>query len=149
MPAATGLARTNLSANLNTNPFGLDPGSKTYASDTYAALTRQQWGDYLNTTGVPYENKLIDYTDPSVVANNMTSASQNVNGAFDRQAGATQRRLTGLGLTLTPEEQAASDRSLGLARSLADVNAQNTVRDQTIARQQAVLGNPAPKIGTM
>ena len=119
----------------------------TTASDTFAALTRQQWQDYI-TNFVPYENKLIQYaTDPTVVSNNMSLASQNVNQAFDQQAGTTQRRLSGLGLTLDADEQKVADRSTSLARAAADVNAQNTVRDQTMARQQSILGNPAPTIG--
>ncbi len=60
---------------------------------------------------------------------------------------ATQERLRGLGLTLSADEQHAMDRSTGLSRSLADVGAQNTARDQTLARQQSILGNPAPTIG--
>lgn len=125
---------------------GNDSGPSTYASDTFAALTREQWNSYI-TNFVPYENKLIEYaTDPAVVSNSMKEASSDVNSAFDNQAGATQRRLTGLGLTLDASEQQAMTRSTGLARSLADVNAQNTSRDATIARQQSIIGNPMPKL---
>lgn len=121
-------------------------GPSTYASDTFAQLTRDQWQSYI-TNFVPYENKLIDYaTDPGVVSSAMKSASTDVNSAFDNQAGVQQRRLSGLGLTLDASEQAASTRSTGLARSLADVNAQNTSRDATVARQQSILGNPMPKL---
>ena len=119
-------------------------------SDQYAALTRQQWNEYLTVLGVPQENKLIDYaTNPATVSNAMSEASSDVNQAFDRQADVSTRRLQGLGLTLTPEEQTASTRQTGLARSVADVGAQNRVRDQTIARQQSILGNPAPQIGAL
>lgn len=118
----------------------------TYASDTFAALTREQWQSYI-TNFVPYENKLIEYaTDPAVVTNTMQEASSDVNSAFDNRAASNTRRLTGLGLTLDATEQAASTRSTGLARSLADVNAQNTSRDATVARQQSILGNPMPKL---
>lgn len=148
------------------NDFGLAPGASgvrawahktlgggsapsTTATDTYAALTRQQWQDYVKNF-VPFENKLINYaTDPNVVTDAMSSASQDVNGAFDRQAGATGRRLAGLGLSLNPDEQHAADRSLGLSRSLADVQAQNSTRDVTRARQMAVIGNPSPQVGAM
>ena len=142
------------------NDFGLAPGASgvrkmlrggddkpdTYAADTYAALTREQWQDYV-TNFVPYENKLIDYsTDPNVVANNMVGASADVNASFDARAAATTRRLGGLGLTLDADEQRVSTRTMGLARSLADVGAQNTARDSTLARQQSILGNPAPEL---
>jgi hypothetical protein len=125
-------------------------GSSTSASDTYAALTRAQWNDYLTQIGVPQENKLIKYaTDPTVVSDAMTEAGADVNDAFDRQGAANQRRLSGLGLTLSPEEQVVSDRSSKLARSAADVQAQNSARDQTIARQQTIIGNPSPRINAL
>lgn len=118
----------------------------TYAQDTFAALTREQWANYV-THFVPYENKLIEYaTSPAVVSKAMADASLDVNAAFDNRAAATDRRLQGLGLTLDADERRASTRSLGLARSLADVNAQNMTRDATVARQQSILGNPAPQI---
>lgn len=130
-----------------TNAYGIDTGSKTYAGDTYAALTRDQWQNYVSTF-VPIENTLISYaTDPSTVTNAMSEASADVGRAYDVQQGATQRRLQGLGVSLTPEQQAAQKRSYGLSRSLADVGAQNTAAEITRSRQQAIIGNPAPQGG--
>lgn len=125
--------------------FGSQPQS-TYASDIYAQLTRQQYADvvrYIN----PIQDELIDYaTSANTVPEAVEQARTLVNGSFARQQGAQQRRLRGLGMTLTPEEQAASTRSTGLARGLAEVNAINTTRDQVRARQASLLGNPAPSI---
>jgi hypothetical protein len=121
-----------------------------FAADTYARLTRESWYTYMNELGVPQENQLLRYaTDPSVVSNAMSEASQDVNQSFDRMAGITNQRVASLGLTLDADEQAAQTRSTGLARSLADVGAQNRVRDMTRARQQSILGNPAPDIGAL
>lgn len=126
----------------------LNPWAGLSANDLYSVLTRQQWQDYV-TNFVPYENKLIEYaTDPSVVSNAMSEASQDVGQSFDNQAASSARQLRSLGLTLDGDEQRAAQRSLGLARSLADVNAQNTARDVTMARQRSILGNPAPRIPT-
>ncbi len=123
-------------------------GNGTSASDTFAAITRQQWSDYVNTF-VPIENQLIKYaTDPNTVSNAMSDASGDVNKAFDAQQGVTQRHLQGLGVNLSPDEQAAQTKATGLARSLADVGAQNTARDLTTQRQQSILGNPAPAVPT-
>ena len=120
-------------------------GSGTPVGDAYAALTRDQWYTYMNTF-VPIENKLIEYaTDPTVVSNAMASASQDVTGSFAAQQASTARRLQGLGVTLNADEQQASDRSMGLAKSLADVGAQNVARDVTRQRQASILGNPAPE----
>lgn len=129
------------------NAYGIDTGSKTYAGDTYAALTRDQWAQYVSTF-VPIENQLIQYaTDPATVTNAMTEASKDVNSAFDAQQGSTQRRLAGLGVTLDADQQKAQQRSYGLSRSLADVGAQNTAGELTRQRQQAIIGNPAPQGG--
>jgi hypothetical protein len=122
-------------------------GSKTYAGDTYAALTRDMWNSYVQNF-MPYENKLIEYAQsPTVVSDAMSEASGLVEQSFAQQQGATQRRLKGLGLTLDADEQKAVDRSYGMAKSLADVTAQNVAGQQTRERQQSVLGHPAPMPG--
>lgn len=115
------------------------------ASDLFASATRQQWSNYVNTF-VPIENKLIQYaTDPNTVTNAVSDAKTGVEQAFDAQQGATQRKLKGLGVTLSPDEQAAQTRSSGLTESLASVQSQNTARDLTVQRQQSILGSPAPQ----
>ena len=129
------------------DPLGLftKRTASTYASDTYAALTRDQWANYVNTF-VPIENQLIAYaTDAGKPLEAMAQASQSVNAAYDAQVGATERRLRGLGVSLTDDEQAAQQRSFGLSKSLADVNAQNMAGAITRNRQQSILGNPAPQ----
>lgn len=132
---------------LKTDFFGGDNTPRsTYASDTFARLTRDRWAQYVKTF-VPIENQLIDYaTNPNTVSNAMSSASGNVQDSFNAQQGAMARRLQGLGLTLNADEQGASNRESSLNRGLADVQAQNLARDETVQRQQQILGNPAPDI---
>lgn len=126
------------------NPYGFDPNSKTYAGDTYSRLTRDQWAQYVQTF-IPIENKLIEYaTNPATVSNAMANASEDVGNAYAAQEASTSRRLKGLGVSLSPDEQRAQTRSFGLSKSLADVGAQNVARDLTTQRQQQILGNPVP-----
>lgn len=121
-------------------------GSNTPAGDSYAQLTRQAWETYVQNF-MPYENKLIRFaTNRNAPAEAMQRASEIVGQSFEQQTGARDRQLRGLGLTLDQDEQRSVDRSYGMARSLADVTAQNNARDTTVARQQAVLGNPAPAL---
>jgi hypothetical protein len=128
----------------NSNPYLIDPNAKDNAAQNYAALTRDMWAQW-TANFLPYENKLIEYAnDPTQVDKAQATASQNVQQSFDAQQQGTGRRLKGLGLTLDSEEQAAADQSYGLAKSLADVNAQNVAGAQTRARQQNILGNPSP-----
>lgn len=126
------------------NPF-LASGPQS-AQRTFAALTRQQWDDYL-ANFVPIENVLIDYaTNPQTVSDAVMQARTDVAQSFEQQPAIQERRLRGLGLTLDADEQRAADRQMGLARSLADVNAANQVADRTRDRQRSLMGNPAPSI---
>lgn len=135
----------NITQNPNVNSLGIARGGNNYAGASYEAMTRLMWDQYVSNF-IPYENKLIQYaTDPSVVSTAMADASQSVDQQFTAQRGATERRLKGLGLTLDDDEQKAMDRSYGLAKSLADVTAQNLAGQRTRERQQSILGNPAPQ----
>lgn len=125
------------------------PPPSTSASDTYAALTRQQWENYVSTF-VPIENQLIKYaTDTTLPGQAMAQAHQDVSSAYDTQAGTQARKLAGMGIALNPSEQAASTRATGLSRALADVQGMNTARDLTISNQQSILGNPAPSTASI
>ena len=91
------------------NAYGVSPGSKTYAQDTYAALTRDQWATYVSTF-VPIENQLIEYaTDPNKPLEAMAEASADVNAAYAAKQGSIDRRLRGMGVTLNEDEQRAQD----------------------------------------
>jgi len=127
------------------NSYGLNPGSKTYANDTFAAVTQDQWSQYVSTF-VPIENQLIQYaTDPTQPGQAMATAQTDVNNSFSQQAGTQQRQNAALGVTPTADETAANTKATGLTKSLAGVQAQNTARDLTVQRQQGILGNPAPQ----
>lgn len=116
------------------------------SSDTYAALTRQQWADYVSTY-VPIENKLIDFAmDTSQPEKAMAEASTNVQNAFAAQEGDFRRKMQGLGVSLNAEEQAAQTRAAGLSKSLADVQAQNTAAAQTREMQYGLMGAPSPNV---
>lgn len=126
--------------------MGLNPGSKTFAQDAFAALTRQQWDQYLNTY-VPSENNLIQYAmDETLPQDSAALAGRGIGQAFQAQRGATDRRLAGMGLQLTDEERAAADKSSRLSESLATVGAMNNASNAAVQRQQSVIGNPSPQL---
>lgn len=128
------------------NLSAMSAASKPSASQTYAALTRQQWADYVSTY-VPLENKMIEFaTDRTQPAKAMAAASENVSDAFAMQEGDFQRRLQGLGTTLTADEQAAQTRAAGLSKSLADVQAQNIAGTQTRELQYGLMGAASPNV---
>ena len=114
------------------------------AENAYAAMTRQQWADYVNTF-VPLENKLISFaTSRTAPEEAAAQASKDVGMSFDAQTADAAHRLKSYGITQGADEQMAAQRATGLARSLADVQAQNTARELTRERQMAIIGNPAP-----
>lgn len=116
------------------------------ASSTYAALTRQQWADYVGTY-VPIENKLIEFaTDATQPAKAMQTASTAVQNSFNAQEGDFQRKMQGLGVALNADEQAAQTRAAGLSKSLADVQAQNVAQTQTRNLQYGLMGSPSPDV---
>lgn len=126
--------------------MGINPSGKNFAQNAFAALTRQQWDDYLQNY-VPLENRLIQYaTDEQAPQEAAYLAGRGIGQQFDQQRESTQRRLAGMGLQLTPEEQAAADKSSRLNESLATVGAMNNARDATLDRQRSVLGSPAPQL---
>lgn len=129
-----------------TDFMGLNPRSKNFAQNAFAAITRQQWDDYL-TQYVPIENRLIDYAmdeDAPVAA--AERAGRGIGQSFEQQRESTGRRLAGMGLQLTAEEQASADKQSRLSESLATVGAMNNARDTTTQRQQGILGNPSPQL---
>lgn len=132
------------------NPLGAGLSAVDHAptsSETYTNLTRAQFADFIRDIA-PYEDKLFEYAnDPTVVSNAMNDAGLDVAASFDRQQGATQRNLDGLGLSLDQDEQRVVDRTSNLQRTLASVGAKNRARDRAIGRQQAILGNPVPQLG--
>lgn len=116
-----------------------------YVNDTYAAMTRQAWQDYI-ANFVPFENRLIQYaTDPNVVKEAVSEAREDATAAFDQAQLGTQQKLRGMGITLSADEQQAANRQTGLARALTEVQAANTARDATLDRQRSIMGMPMPQ----
>lgn len=129
------------------NMMYAQPGSNTFAQDTFAALTRAQWDEYLRNF-VPIENTLIRYaTDDQAINDAVMNARTDVANAFDTQEGVQERRMRGLGIELRPDEQASIDRRNNLAESLADVTAANIAQDRTQQRQRGLMGMPMPQVG--
>jgi hypothetical protein len=125
------------------------PAGASTASDTYAALTREQWENYV-TTFVPIENQLIQYaTNDQQPLIEAQAAGQQVRDQFGQAGANEQRRLQSLGITLSPQEAAASGRQTDNDRALAMVQGQNLAMDLTRQRQQGILGNPAPSTGSI
>ena len=109
---------------------------------TYANISGSQWQDYVSQF-VPLENQMIKYaTSQNTVPDAMKTAGGIADQASSQIAGEQQRRLAQYGVKLNPEEQMAADRTAALTKVGANVTAQNTAKDQTVANQMGILGLP-------
>jgi len=99
-----------------------------------------QWNDYKNRY-LPYQNKLIGTIgDPAMLAADQGFARNSVAQAFGTQAGAQQRNLERLGVAMTPDQQTASDQTLGLAAAAQTVAGLNSAAQHTKESDMALMG---------
>lgn len=118
----------------------LDPRNPNYAQNALARFTTGEYNDYVRNIN-PIEDDLLAYardkTQPDKAAQ---QGIADVNASFDQIPGQLQRRNQGLGLTLSPEEQAAQQRSLATQRGLASATAANRGAQGAYATQDQILG---------
>jgi len=109
-----------------------NPGSKTYASDTWADITRAQWQDY-QARFVPYENELIGqltYDNPAIVQNEINKGTQTASSAYDTANRMNQQNVGLYGAALTQGYQQQQNRTNQTQRSAAVVNEANRIRQE-------------------
>ena len=95
------------------------------ASDARAAISRQQYSDFLRRFN-PVRMKLAGmYDNPMLRQESLSQAGAMVRDSFDRLPEQRERYLSGLGLEMGEQEQASMQRQDNLAESLADVTARN------------------------
>lgn len=111
----------------------------TYAQKKRAALIREQWDDY-KTRFHPWEDKLVDLSGNNEILNNATKfAQKSVDDSFYAQKGVIQRNNERFGINPNRIGNNADKRKLGLAKTLATVNAKNQAIDYAISRKNSIL----------
>jgi hypothetical protein len=96
-------------------------------------MSRADYEDY-KTRLAPYENELMESIDnPAAKEAAAAEAGARSDRSFDVAAGSLARQMGRRGVTATPEQRAAIGRRTGLARAVANVDAQNTSRFNTEA----------------
>ena len=122
---------------------GRDPSSNTYASDTWADITRAQWEDYLNRF-VPREDALMNmttYENPGVVDSTMAIGKQAAAIGYDATQRMNQQAAGRYGAALTQGYQQNQDRRDNVGKSAAIVNEANRIRQELQDRnRQIALG---------
>ncbi len=130
-----------------TNYSFLDPGS---ASNTLAQLVQQQQANY-QAMYAPVENQLIDYaTNPNTIPNAQARAGANADIGSANAVAGLNKTLETQGIKLTPVQQQAQQRKLGLQTGLSKVGAMNTAGQQTYDTITSILsGGAAPNIAAL
>lgn len=118
-------------------------GGGSEASDALAALYGAEYDDYLRRF-VPIENEIIKrVTDPSFTTGAVTGSVEDVRSGYANADQQFTDRMGRLGLTLTPQQQAARDRTQQHQLGLSEVEVANRVRQQVTDRNLALIGGGA------
>lgn len=115
-------------------------GGKHRASKVRAAIARAEFNDYRNRF-YPLEDRRIAMVGNSALKQKQIGEAVGLTQqGFDTAEGIRADRVRSYGLQLTPEQQQAHDRKLGVERTAATVGAANTTRRAVDARDLSALG---------
>lgn len=121
------------------NNFYVDPLSGK-AATRQGAITKMQWADY-QTRFVPIENQLMNmttYNNPELAGQEIGKAQADTAGTYDNIAGSQAIQMGRYGMSLSPDQQASSDRINSLGKSGAVVDAANNIRLKLVERNQTI-----------
>ena len=131
--------RYKLFGNKHEQPINYDPYG-------IAGLTRQQYQDYM-TRFRPREDWLINYaTDQNKPMEDAQKARGYVGLAFAGSEAGLDRRLSGLGVSATPEQRDSFKRTQTYLKGISEVDAMNRTAQSTYDRQMGILTGSSPSI---
>lgn len=117
------------------------------AADQMAALLRQDYADWA-TRFRPVEDELLATSYNGALRGRLQSEAATLfTDQFDAGAGETERRLSRMGLSLSPEQQAAQQRGRALDRSLGMVDAINRAGRGYDTRNLSVVSGSPGRMG--
>lgn len=116
------------------------------ASQTLADIIKQQYANY-QAIYQPIENQQIAWaTNPATIGNAQTGALANALTGSQAAAVGLRKSLEGAGTVLTPDQNAAVQKRLGLQRGLSEVEAMNRAGTSTYDTITNVLSGGAPNV---
>lgn len=107
--------------------YGVAP-QDTVVNDQMAALSREQYQDYIERFRPMEIEAIRENMDDSVITDAVGEARADANKAWDASSGVTDRALSDYGVTLDPDQMASRDRQTKQNRSASVADAQNTTR---------------------
>lgn len=120
------------------NPADAFKGSQG-ASNTLGQLYRAQWEDW-KTRFSPYIDQLTSLAqDPAYAAGQGNTAASAVNTSYANTASGLQMQRQGMGVNLTPAQQAAEQRQLSLGQAADAASAYNQAKISARDLQDQIL----------
>ena len=124
-----------------------NPHSDTYAQDTNAWITRQQWADY-NKRYAPVENQLINETMGTELLNErLGKISAITDKSFDTNMMAATQRRARYGVALTSQQQQSQKRDASLSKATAIADGKNNTRTHVYDRNMETISGGSSDIG--
>jgi hypothetical protein len=109
------------------------------ASDKMARITREQWADY-KLRFQPYEDRLAAaYANGGLLEGERDRIPTTIDQSFNSMKGIANRGLSRYGISSSQDGMKARDRSMGLNKSLASVDAYNTLYKVADERQDKLM----------
>ncbi len=121
-------------------PTGRDPASKTFASDTWADISRLQWEDY-DKRFIPQEDQLIGmmtYNNPELVGESVAKSSSAAGKGFDMASRMTDQHRARYGMAMSRGEAQHRQRTNQGQRTAAVVGAENQARQRLQERNREI-----------
>jgi hypothetical protein len=104
-----------------------------------ARITREQWADY-KLRFQPYEDRLAAaYANGGLLEGERDRIPTTIDQSFNSMKGIANRGLSRYGISSSQDEMKARDRSMGLNKSLASVDAYNTLYKVADERQDKLM----------
>lgn len=124
---------------MSTNYLGVSRDSRSYASKTQAALTRKEFNDFLMYSYPALQQQAAMVGNPVYLEQQQNQARADVSMGLADAPGRRNRMLGSYGLSLTPEQQAITQKDDMLNRSAADVDAYNRATQQVKDREWQIM----------
>lgn len=121
------------------NYLGINPKSKSYASQVQAALTRKQFDDFLMYSYPALQQQAGMVNNPAYMNQQREQARSDVSLSLADAPDRRERSLKSYGVSLSPEEAAVAAKGDKLAAVTGDVNAFNRSTQQVKDREWQIL----------
>lgn len=110
------------------------------AAEALAGISREQFGDWQKRYR-PFGKALAaEVNNPLTIARRLDTTSRTIGTQFDVQKANTERNMSRLGVTMTPQQKASLDRQSAISQAGVNAAARNSVRGALRERDSQIIG---------